>query len=558
MSRANDKSSRWVYPAAMLVCMLFLIWKSFHGIGTEDEVFYLSLPYRMAQGDRMVTEEWQLVQLYSFALYPIMKLYLALRSNTDGMVLHFRWIYLLFQFCGSLYLYKRLHKEHALGAALGSFLFLLATPYNIMALSYNTIGLLCFAVTVITIVTEREYSRKTCIAVGLVFALSVLCCPFLIFLYAVFGCCAGISGWRMHDRRYPAAFFWFTCGCALMALVFLIFLLTKSSVPEILQVLPYIFTDDSHGNAASALLPRFLRFCWKSVPCAPAVNTVYLVLLAGAFADRKRSFRKLLFCAATVNTGFYLVLLMVFDRFVNTLSYPILILGFFAVLLSDERKSRPLLMVYLPTVVYSFCICSSSDQQFHALSFVTCAGAAYSFLPILRLTEELSKGRKWDWQRVAAWCVIMFLFGSVLLLRWKQTQRDGSTYMQHSVISVGVHKGIVATEERKEAYEAYYHESAPIREAEGENVFYYTQYCDLYLSDSKRCASFSTWLGGLWSETVMPKLQSYYRIFPEKIPDYIFLGEEMWYGPEEFLNRLGLTGSYAETEHAYLITVDKP
>ena len=41
-----------------------------------DEGFYLTIPYRLIQGDCLLVDEWHVSQLAGFLLIPVLKLYL--------------------------------------------------------------------------------------------------------------------------------------------------------------------------------------------------------------------------------------------------------------------------------------------------------------------------------------------------------------------------------------------------------------------------------------------------------------------------------------------------
>ena len=60
----------------VLFCPMFA-WRQFYGFNKNDEIFYISTVYRFFQGDAMLVDEWNNVQLFAFITYP---LYCLIRS----------------------------------------------------------------------------------------------------------------------------------------------------------------------------------------------------------------------------------------------------------------------------------------------------------------------------------------------------------------------------------------------------------------------------------------------------------------------------------------------
>ena len=61
-----------------VLLLFFSLWKVRYGLGLYDEAFYLTIPYRMCQGDKLFLNEWHVSQLSALLQYPLMKLYLLL------------------------------------------------------------------------------------------------------------------------------------------------------------------------------------------------------------------------------------------------------------------------------------------------------------------------------------------------------------------------------------------------------------------------------------------------------------------------------------------------
>ncbi len=82
----------------------FLLWKCQYGYANIDEAFYLTIPYRMIQGDGLILHEWHLSQLSGLLLYPAVSLYLLIIGGTEGILFHFRILFTLCWAAGAVFL----------------------------------------------------------------------------------------------------------------------------------------------------------------------------------------------------------------------------------------------------------------------------------------------------------------------------------------------------------------------------------------------------------------------------------------------------------------------
>ena len=168
------KCSELAFFLLSIALLVFLIWRCYFGFANIDETFYLTVPYRICQGDKIMLHEWHESQLSLLLLVPIMKAYLFLSNGTEGIIIVFRVIYTIIWWIASVWFFFRLRRFSLLGAILVSLCFLLYTPYGIIALSYNSMGLLLF-LTSCLLITFSKGNRELVVA-GVLFSGAVLCC----------------------------------------------------------------------------------------------------------------------------------------------------------------------------------------------------------------------------------------------------------------------------------------------------------------------------------------------------------------------------------------------
>ena len=100
----------------------------------------------------------------------------------------------------------------------------------------------------------------------------------------------------------------------------------------------------------------------------------------------------------------------------------------------------------------------------------------------------------------------------------------------------GPEKGILMTPERMQNYQIHENDIAIIRDAEGiQKVLFLSENTYLYLSAQKEYATYSAWLSGVTPQTI-ERLDRYYELFPEKIPDGIYIEAEYSEYAKHFLS----------------------
>lgn len=539
------------------LCALFLIWKAPYGIGSMDETFYLSIPYRLCQGDRLFRDEWHLSQFAAVPLLPFMKLELLLFPSTEGIVLRFRYLYVAVHLGFCLFFYRRLKRVLPDGGLWGVLLLLLYAPFNIMALSYNSMALLFFGSAFIIPATSRQRGPLAWTASGIFFALAVLCCPYLLFVY--FLAALGLIPYGIFRRRTvlkPLLFF--SLGAGVLGIAFLLWLFSGITLSDLLEALPWILADPEHEGSTFAIFGAFFEYILFSCRFSWVIWLAYGTFSLTMALDKKRLNRRgLYFTAACGITAGYFLLMLAFDRQVNCFLFPLNVLALFAWALTREKNRRTLVTLYLPVVIYAFVLSVTSNRHFYAISsaFSLALPASAGMLTDYLREVRHSGDRRLALQRSGAVLCCILCFGCVLLLRGKQTFWDGSTYQQTETVTCGSGKGLRTTPEKLEFYNGLWEDSAQIREQPQGKVLYWGDLAWMYLADGKTFGTHSAYLAGMWCRFEVQQLNAFYSFHPERIPDYIFLDKRLELAPDAALDALGLSGTVSEKGTGYIIFV---
>ena len=103
--------------AAAVFCLLFytvyFLYLAPRGIHNVDESYYLTVPHRLLFGDRLIVDDWHVSQLSSIFQYPFFFLYSRVTGGTDGIILYFRYVYIVIQLLFCIWLYCNPHGKAA-------------------------------------------------------------------------------------------------------------------------------------------------------------------------------------------------------------------------------------------------------------------------------------------------------------------------------------------------------------------------------------------------------------------------------------------------------------
>ena len=548
----QTKNKKFIWDVVFLILFAgsawLLIWKCRYGFANMDESFYLTVPYRMVQGDSLFAQEWHLTQMAGFLLYPIMKIYTMTHAGMEGIFLTFRYIYSAFQILVTLFIYYRLRKISRPGAICASIVFMLYAPFGIMALSYNSLGIANLAIALVIMCTAKKIKWLQEMIAGLFFAAAVLCCPYLIAVYVVYiiavvaaciyrkvkGKAAGDTPFRLKSLIF------FTIGAAVLAVIFAAYILFKSGIQKVIASLPYILNDSAHETKGAVQL--VITYFKSVMSVSKAAALCYLqqaVLFIAALILRIRKNSKLdtvLFAASCVLTAVAIIFTYIRGNYFNFIMYPVCIMApACALICKDRRAVRLLLSFWIPSMLFTLCIHAASNMEFYAIS----SAAAVAVVPTLMIdamcAEEIFRERGRVAGFIAAVCAAVILAGQVGLttyMKYKTVFWGSMDILVDEPQENGVEKGLYLPESAVAQYDLTQRISGFIDDNyPGEKEMLLLSGCTwIYLECyDKYNASFSAWLadfdetGLSLDRNTMDKLLGYYEINPQKIPDLVFV-----------------------------------
>lgn len=566
--KVNEKKQNTVWLALFAMSLALMLWKLPYGFGGDDEGFYLTIANRLTVGDRLFTDEWHLSQLSSFFLYPFVCAFKAATGGTEGILLASRVMYFVCHSAASAAVYLRLKKYGAL-SVLGSVFFLIFTPFDMMTCSYNTIAIdalaLCGAF-------AASYEREAdMITAGVFLACAVVCCPYLAAAYFFYALVC--AAYRALYRRSGKKFFSFrpfslkalgyvTVGAGIVFALFVIFLLSHTSVKEITESLPGLFSDPEHPSYSVVYMLKHYVYCIvTSRPYVLVPVGLYAASLALLAFDKNRKKHTLLYVsisAAAAAIWLLLFIAQLIEKNFNGIVLPLLPLGFTAYLLLENKPRAVFDFVFLLGVFYSVCVCSTSNMGYDILVIGFSVVNIANLIFIGMLIEERAGKREKRVFSAVCFIPVALLCAMMLTVKINHCFWDASPAVLDSRLESGPAKGIITNAYFKSSYDSI---SADMSEYAGEDgsILIYSQQAWEYLIPDMPYASFSAWLSGL-DEKTDARLALYFSMNPQKMPEHIYIPKTSAFGelnipPEKIYSDAGKYGyEINENEISYKLS----
>lgn len=572
---------RW--DAAFALCIAafaaFLVWKAPYGYLSNDEAFYLTIPYRMLQGDVLFINEWHGSQLTGLLLCPLLWLYFALGGTSEGVVLCFRYMYAAAQVLSAVYIYilcRRGGERGCMGALAMLCVYVPYAPHYIAALSYNTMGIMLLLLAGIT-AAERKNNAEAVLS-GLMFAGAVLCCPYLAAVYAVYFAAVLING-RNGALKKSGSFTWtefiyVTAGIAILSAIFLLYVLCNVGIGRLILSIPHILGDPEHRQIPIAIkLQDYAERVFINDRTALFSFAACAVLLIAAKLDKKRH-GAIYMIAASLVTCLYLIKLATVNRFINFFSLPGVILGAVSYSLLEDRPRKIFAYVFIPGVMYSVLVHLSSNNNIYAISagMLVATAASMYFAACLAAEMWRRQGEKQALNRLsAAFIAAAVLLEGGIIIYYRAQYSYGNVWSAASYDKIstltekaesGVGKGLYFNHDEIERYYKTIAASESVREDKSEKVLYFAEETWLYLADSKRSASLSAWLSVSLPEQAASRLIEYWMCNPDKLPDIMYISKDYTFNSDaaydDVAKMLTLSGyTMRETDGAYIISNHK-
>ena len=514
----------WMILLAVL--FLALLIRLPYGFDWTDESYHVEIIRRLVQGDRLLTDTWEVHQFSALLGIPFLRVFLLARGgSTDGSLLYFRYVAVILQFLSSLYCFSVLERRYGgIPAVLVSAILLGHAHYAMNNFFYNPISLIATVLSWVCLVDacDRGGKRLLWMLSGLFCGISILGQPWCLISLPVWGVFWIRDGQERRKAGEKLGWIWFLAGLAGLGILICIKLFSGSSGKEILQNLRGILSDPDHDTAGiPLLLAQYLNAVRVLFgPVTYLVCAVFVLSVAGRAARKPALIRFATILSALVPAAAVLWIIP-YDypdyHKINlaAMAGALICPGLFV--LSDGKKDPSVLLFFLGTAL-SIAVQIGSNTRVRASTGMMLPASMAGCLYLSVHLKSLFPGqdvRKIP-ERIAAGSFLM-LAALIFGLRITAVYRDEPIGKLDTVLVSGPASGLRTTGEKAGQYERIC--QAVRQETEGTGTVLITNLLPFgYLLTDRVPATPSTY--NMTADSAW--LAEYYSLHPEREPDRIF------------------------------------
>lgn len=539
-----------LFFSCIILGIVFLALRAPYGYCFNDEPFIVTLGQRLSYGDSLIFDEWHVAQTVSPIIAFFYKIYVFLHGSTEGILLAFRYIYILIwiSVCSSmLYFFlnnkyiNQLFSERYLLKDLMSisvfFYLVLFSPLDYMTLSYTSLGL--SSVLVITLfLFHIPKDNKTHIIfwnfLGIFVSLSVLCCPWMALFYIVlfiFAIFYFVIKGRHQGQDISSYIIIMIVVIAMMIIYCGLWIFYNNNISEFVPSLKMVFDDAGHtGNVLDKILTgaiQLYKYYKKSLFIY--LTSFFVIMVFNKYLTKVR-----LFVIPFSIIGFVITVYTFSTQyFYSGLNYQminIIPLGFLSFFMLKNKPWKAFVVFMGTGIIYAISSQLSSDTKLKAISMALSVCGVGAIFFIFLLLGELFV----NCSRISSKFITSFVFAIVICIqigvqfitRIERQYWDSPPLSLNETITVGAARGLKTTKEKKESYEHQYNNlTALIKLAHVSKDKQFVSFHFnpvLYLDASLNYGTFSAWDYGYSDDELYHRYSNYYAINKSKKPEVVF------------------------------------
>lgn len=517
-----------IFFIGLLIVGIFLIWKVRYGAEGYDEAFYLTIPYRMVKGDILFINEWHGSQLSAFILYPFVKLYLLIFKSTEGIILFFRYLYVAVNTVVSIVAYLRL-RQFGISGAIGVLLYYIFVPFNISALSYNSMGYMFVLLSSVFIATNFNNSKASFLVSGIFFAGAVLCQPVLALFFFVAAVAIFIISALKKNISYAKSFGLFAVGCAVPAMPIVIYIFSKIGLYNFVSSFKMITADPEHNQSLMYSLYSMYISYYEGAYVYTGISFIILLSISLILVKfKKKNFFPVVLSFVPIIWFVYKIISYSSFSLINVLYLPIGLSGIIAVFgIKDKKIERYFFISLLFSIAHAISFITSNQYKFVMTPALMPTYVA-SIIVCRKLIEE-NRSEVKNWVRVI-YKVGMAVSLSVVVMLTAYYRYEGifsysgqTTVKEMTVqMNAGCYSGIMASEGSSSNFNKFKIDFDRCNFTRGDEILILSARIWLSLENKGGAAQYSAWLAGIDRITI-ERLNEYYSLNPDKKPNYVYI-----------------------------------
>ncbi len=461
MLSGQKKTDNYIWIVLLVLSVLAAAVKIFTGFDI-DEGYAVSMPHRLLQGDRLFLDMWEVHQTSVFLPVVFLAVFDKITGATEGAVIFLRIVATLIHAGVAGAVYVSLKKKcNTAWAVLLSLLYFNLLPKWLISLDFSLQQV--WGMTLVLLLLEQEVrsgKKRYSFFIGVVLAMTVLAYPGMVLAYPalLISLCMLHKGEEVKTKFNKCAMV--TAGCAVMAVIFLIYVLSSMSVKEFVESIPLVFMDGTHQFTMQTKLMAYAAQ-WLNVAKQLMILSVPVIIITIVFyfAGKRKAGKEtcmLVFLLSFVTvTSLLVILANVVGIQMGPFHFQVRYLLFFFVMFvwslvvlrkehSEEMRFLfwgpmfQMLVAFVAILIFSNVGPDSSSSY---LSIGLISGA----ILLKKVSEKV--GRKWN--RMAYWVMALFVLSLIFCKAYyvRITEYGPSNILEpRKQITAGAVKGIYVSE----------------------------------------------------------------------------------------------------------------
>ena len=267
----EQKTVCWWHVALLILTLLAAAVKIFIGFD-RDEAYIVIMGVRLLEGDRLFDTMWELHMTSAWPAFLSLYLFQTVTGSLEGAVIFLRIASTVIQFAAAWLAYRILRRYESRDTAVLAGIFVANfLPRATQNLEYGLLEML-FVLTAMLLIYDEwmkmGQGEKVClwkiVGAGISYSLGVLAYPTILISFPVILISMFLLQKKETRRlRLPLLF----CAvCAACAVIFLGYLLSYLTVPELLNNLQGILADGTHTDTVktATYLVQLLELCKRT------------------------------------------------------------------------------------------------------------------------------------------------------------------------------------------------------------------------------------------------------------------------------------------------------
>lgn len=520
MKECCKRKTIWIYVIYTMLTLGLLI-RARYGFCWTDEAYYISNVNRFLCGDRVITDEWGIAQLFSIILYPVVAGYKYFWS-LDGIYLFFRFLYVIMQTIITILFYKVMTKKgiDSVPSFFASLVLMFYCKAYICTLSYYSVIFMAYIALLLFLYSYQGNNILKSMVIGICISIVSLINPYFIGLYLLallMLLIANIKKSRVNSQMLNKVNFLFLfSGLSILICVVLagIIVFRDNSVSDILQCIPIIMDDDIYNQSIQwkflyAFLYVIRQFKYTVIlMCIVFFSSIYL-LWKGKLSERKKAI--IFLCSFII----FVINCLDNSNWNGGIQTAFAFFGLQNFIIDMNRNWKVFMYFYLPGIMMAIIMNLSSDTAFNAMTLGFAVSGGVSCILVYDYIKNNRKNKLIYGIGMLSICIVVTI---PAFFRVYVVYRDSQLSNLRAEITEGPAKGLYTTYDHKEQYEEILEVIQAYCNKEG--TIFISSWCPwAYLCTDMKCGAFTTW--NLKMESNEEKLMKYYGLYPEKIPDIV-------------------------------------